>query len=183
MKTIIVVNQKGGVGKTTIADELAFGLERRGYKVCFQNLDPQGGVIHLPSMQSDDDDFRVVDTPPQLTQDFQNMCRKSDVIILPTSASTLEAVPLQRCYEMAKSSKTKAVIGIALNNYDDRRKIDRDFKQFLENAGMPVWATIPTSTALRQAQALKKSVYDYKKNNPAAAAFEELADKVLEVLK
>ena len=30
MYTILMLNQKGGVGKTTIADELSFALERRG---------------------------------------------------------------------------------------------------------------------------------------------------------
>ena len=29
MYTILMLNQKGGVGKTTIADELSFALERR----------------------------------------------------------------------------------------------------------------------------------------------------------
>ena len=29
---ILLVNQKGGVGKTTFADEIAWGLERRGHK-------------------------------------------------------------------------------------------------------------------------------------------------------
>ena len=43
MYNILIVNQKGGVGKTTIADELAFALERRDYDVVFQNLDNQGG--------------------------------------------------------------------------------------------------------------------------------------------
>ena len=41
---ILLVNQKGGVGKTTFADEIAWGLERRGREVGFINLDPQGGA-------------------------------------------------------------------------------------------------------------------------------------------
>ena len=42
---VIVVNQKGGVGKTTFADEIAWGLERRGVEVGFGNLDRQGGGV------------------------------------------------------------------------------------------------------------------------------------------
>lgn len=43
MYTILMLNQKGGVGKTTIADELSFALERRGKTVAFVTTDPQGG--------------------------------------------------------------------------------------------------------------------------------------------
>ena len=47
---VIVVNQKGGVGKTTFADEIAWGLERRGVEVGFGNLDRQGGACHEVGM-------------------------------------------------------------------------------------------------------------------------------------
>ena len=46
MYTILMLNQKGGVGKTTIADELSFALERRGKTVAFVTTDPQGGSVH-----------------------------------------------------------------------------------------------------------------------------------------
>jgi chromosome partitioning protein len=183
MKTILVANQKGGVGKTTIADEIAFGLERRGHTVCFYNLDPQGSVLHELSMPKDDDDFQVIDTPPTLTKDFSNWCRNADIIVMPTSASMLELTPLQRCYELAQKSGTKAPIGIVVNNYAESRTIDRDFVQFLHNASMPLFGTIPTTTAIRQAQAAQISVVEYKKNNAAAVAFDILTDKIMEVLK
>lgn len=48
MYTILMLNQKGGVGKTTIADELSFALERRGKTVAFVTTDPQA----VPSMRS-----------------------------------------------------------------------------------------------------------------------------------
>ena len=46
MKTILVCNQKGGVGKSLVADEIAFSFERSGIPVSFYDLDAQGGTLH-----------------------------------------------------------------------------------------------------------------------------------------
>ena len=47
MRTIAVVNMKGGVGKTTTAVQLASGLARRDRQVLLVDADPQGNIGHV----------------------------------------------------------------------------------------------------------------------------------------
>ncbi len=51
MEIITIINQKGGVGKTTTANCLGMGLNQRGYKVLMIDLDSQKNLSYL--MQQD----------------------------------------------------------------------------------------------------------------------------------
>ena len=62
MKTILVCNQKGGVGKSLVADEIAFSFERSGIPTSFYDLDAQGGTLHK-TREVDGAEVAVVDTP------------------------------------------------------------------------------------------------------------------------
>ena len=87
MKTIVLVNQKGGVGKTTFADEIAWGLERRGREVGFINLDPQGGASHEQKTVEGEKAVTVVDTPGYLNDKLGGCVEVADIAIVPVEPS------------------------------------------------------------------------------------------------
>ena len=47
MKTIIVMNNKGGVGKTTTSDQLAVGLANAGNRTLLIDFDPQANTTDI----------------------------------------------------------------------------------------------------------------------------------------
>lgn len=53
-KVIAVVNQKGGVGKTTTTMNLGIGLVRAGKKVLLVDADPQGSLTIALGIDSPD---------------------------------------------------------------------------------------------------------------------------------
>ena len=51
MQTIALVNQKGGVGKSTTAVNLGIGLARHGKKVLLVDADSQGNLTEMLGWQ------------------------------------------------------------------------------------------------------------------------------------
>ena len=61
MATVAVLNQKGGVGKTTVALGLAAAAQRAGDPVLVVDLDPQGSAGWAMGVEADDDHLAVGD--------------------------------------------------------------------------------------------------------------------------
>ncbi len=59
MKSIAIINQKGGVGKTTTALALAAGLSRKGKRALQVDLDAQANITQ--TLGADDSGLTVLD--------------------------------------------------------------------------------------------------------------------------
>lgn len=181
MFTVLFLNQKGGVGKTTLADELAFALERRGHTVAFVTTDPQGGSVH--DVCEDPDyaetcDFQVVDTAGALSDGMGDWCRAADLILIPMLPSTRDMEPTLRTIDIAKDSGTKASIYVIVNNFYAFGRLDRQLVEFLDAEGVPVLAKVPRAVALSQAAGEGKSVADYAPLSHVIPFLEDVADGV-----
>jgi chromosome partitioning protein len=61
MRSIAIINQKGGAGKTTTAVNVADGLARHGHRVLLVDLDAQSHASLHVGVQVDDDDRTIFD--------------------------------------------------------------------------------------------------------------------------
>ncbi|HEY0790255.1 MAG TPA: ParA family protein [Chthoniobacterales bacterium] len=90
MKTIALVNGKGGCGKTTLSLLLGMALLRSGRRVQFIDLDPQKSLtgilkFHQIAETVDEPEFVMIDTPPRLDSgEIAKAIRAADVICIPT---------------------------------------------------------------------------------------------------
>ena len=110
----VVINQKGGVGKTSTAHALGTGLIKKGYKVLIVDTDPQGNISH--TMQADTIGKGLYEAMKEEFPAAELIQRTSQGDILPSTllltAADMEFVSTGREYIL------ETVLEPVKNNYD-----------------------------------------------------------------
>jgi len=183
-KLILVCGQKGGTGKTMIADELAFSMERSGISYTFVDLDGQGSAIHHTAEEQPEDSLvTIVDTAGKLDKRISRVLEAADLVIVPSHMSYGDMTPLTTMIETVSANKKPSQIMYVLNEAD-RFKGAQAFTAWID--GLKLKSDIfriPRSEMFVQAAICKKSVIGYAPRSSAATAMKEFVNAVRRKVK
>ena len=167
MKTILIANQKGGCGKTLVADELAFSFDRTDVKYSLYDLVGQGCIFHEPKV-IDDADYAIVDTPGYIYDNLGELIQGADLIIIPTRTTYKDIPTLQTMLELieqnGKSSDTMFIFN-AWNRFNVAAAFEDWFKTVRDGRHVSI---ITQSEEFAKAGMYGKSVVEYAPRSKAA---------------
>ncbi len=169
MRTITVINPKGGCGKTTIATCLASHLSWDGYKVALADLDPQQSTTDWGALRSEEypeielinhgsgqvrasrgTDILVLDSPAGVHgKELGQLVRRSQTLLVPILPSPIDMRAswrfLEQLFSLAPVQKGKVKVGLIANRVKENTLIYRELTGFLGKYRAPYVAHLRAS--------------------------------------
>jgi chromosome partitioning protein len=205
---VALLNQKGGVGKTTLALHLAGEWSREGRRVTLIDADPQGsaldwseqrardgfqrlfGVIGLardtlhreaPEMARDADHV-VIDGPPRVAGLLRSALLAADLVLIPAQPSPFDgwaSGEMLKLIEEARIFRPQLGARFVLNRCAARTIIARETAETLAGHEPPLLATrIGQRVAFADAAQSGRLVAELDDASPAAREITALAAEV-----
>lgn len=202
---ISFVNQKGGVGKTTTAINLAIGLKKKNYNLVFIDADPQGSaiqwhaiegnksfeILHHPSPIHATDirqlsmnyDYVIIDAPPAIGDISKAILAVTDLAIIPLSPSALDVWSCWGTLKMIDEIRplnSDIEVKLLINRKIPGTKIGRDSREAMEEFQMDVFNTeLCQRVAFIDAMTSGVSVMQYAPHSKAAGEIERLCEEII----
>lgn len=204
MHVIALLSNKGGVGKTTLAINIASALSAHGSCILI-DADPQGSSQHWADLAdeqievgvtpAEDDikqqvnglegyDYCVIDCPPSAdSTQTQTALRTAQNVIIPVLPSPLDlwaSVELDEQIQAAKADNPAMSANLVINQMEPRTRLSRQVADAMAELNLPALQTpIHRRVIYRNAILAGRSVHHMGKKAEAAA--NEINDMLTEL--
>lgn len=196
MKTLAILAQKGGSGKTTIAVHMAVCAARQKLKTAILDIDPQGSAFQWNQSRPDDMkldaikaeagqlagllhtakaggiDLAIIDTAPHSNDAAAIVARLADLILVPCRPARFDLDAIASTLDIAKVANTQAAVVI---NAAPRGKLAEEARAALARQGVTVIETVLHQRAAYSHAVIDgRSVHEYEPKGTAAAEIQDL---------
>ncbi|AMV00994.1 cobyrinic acid a,c-diamide synthase [Xanthomonas citri pv. fuscans] len=202
-----LLNQKGGVGKTTLAVNLAASFSRHGSRVLLIDADPQGSALDWAAAREGEPLFSVVgfprptvhkdiaqlgqgydhiviDGPPRVTDLARSAIMAADVVLIPVQPSPYDiwaADEVVKLIEEARVYKSALKAAFVVNRKIVNTAIGRDVGEALAAYPVPaLTASVTQRVLFAEAVARGQAVHEVDAEGPAAAEIEAVRKALME---
>jgi chromosome partitioning protein len=189
---ISVTSLKGGVGKSTVAQNIAVCFANSGYKVCIVDADtnqsairwsglrneskPKVPVFGLPDGTSlaanikplnEDYEIVLIDGTPSLSKITSKIILLADLLLIPILPSGLDVWAtehfIDRYNEACEQKESKIPAFFILNKFKPNTNFSKEVREVLPDTGIPVMANVLNDrVAYAEAVVQGLGVFEYK---------------------
>ena len=204
---LALLNQKGGVGKSTISVHIAASLAKRGRRIMLVDADPQGSALDWSASRQAEPLFPVIglprpnlhkeipnhvgryedvviDGPPRVNELTRSALLAADMVLIPVQPSPYDVWAAKEIVDLIREAvvfKEKLKSAFVINRKIVNTAIGRDVVEALAGYELPVFAaSVSQRVAFAESAARGSTVIEDSPQGPAAAEIEAVVNELLE---